>query len=72
METGRHKEIRGKNLMKSKRSELMTNTETSDYTTEAVRRHCTKTLKKCLERKPAHRQDVLSQIMVPPILEKKS
>ena len=75
METGRqvksirekygtlHKENkRGKNyVMKPMRSESMASVEISNYTTEVVRRHCTKTMKKSLERKPAHLQYVLRQ-----------
>ena len=48
-------------MLESKRSESMTSADTSNYTTEAVRRHCTNTMKKYLERKPAHPRDVLSK-----------
>ena len=54
-----HKEIRETNLIKLKRSGSMTSAETPKYTKEIVNTHCTKTLKKSLERKPAQAQNIL-------------
>ena len=44
-----------KNVMKPKKSGLVTSAETSSYAIELLRRQCTKTLKKPLENLLIHR-----------------
>ena len=54
--------------MRPKRSGSRISTEKSNYTAEVLGRKCT--LKKSLERKPAHLQDVLSKKNSNIIIEK--
>ena len=47
-----------KNVIMPKRRKPMTSAETSNYITEVQSRQCTKSLRKYLERKHAHSQDI--------------